>query len=426
MSVFFSTPDLFIPLSVMVCLLVGSGFFSSSETALFFLAHEELQAFQRSGRSSELRVVALLSNPDRLLTAVLFWNLAINLAFFTCGIVVAQRLITLNHPAIAGVFGFVSLGTMIVCGEVIPKTVAVLFRRSLALLISLPLALAVRLFDPMAPAFQSVTRSLRRMFWPSVKREPYLEPDDLEQAIDNSAGRKFVLGQERRVLHNILDLSEIPVEEVMHPRGTYLSLRPPISLQDLTRSESGVDWLVVLNEQGEDVEGVVQLNEFAAFTKENLADAAEPVIHVPWCATVAYVLHQMEKQDCSGASVVNEFGEDIGLVWYDDIVDTILAPDPSRARRVLKREPVVETGDGRFEVDAITSLRYLCRRLKITFVNEADGQVTVAGLFHEQLERIPAVGDSFAWRGFQFEVIENSRRGRFRVAVRKQNPSATS
>lgn len=416
MSVLLENPDLLLILGVMVCLLAGSGFFSASETALFFLSSEELQEFKRRNRGSEQRVVELLTDPDRLLTAVLFWNLLINLSFFACGVVISERLLVEGEGAVAGLFSLVSLGGIIVCGEVVPKSVAVMFRQRLSRTVSLPLAVAVRVFDPLAPTFRTVTRSLRRMFWPKLQKERYLETDDLEQAIENSAGDEHVIRHERLILHNILDLSEIPIEEVMRPRGTYPAMRPPIRRSDLADFRMPADYLAVLAESGDDVESAVALGRCAGLPDEHLEKIADEVVHVPWCATVAHVLQRLEAARCRLASVVNEFGETVGIATYDDIVDTILTPEPSRARRVLQRDPVLNVAPDIWHVDGITSLRYLSRRLKIDFEPE-DGQVTVAGVFHESLERIPEVGDECVWEGFRMKVMETVDRGNLRVVI---------
>jgi CBS domain containing-hemolysin-like protein len=421
MQALLENPDTLLLMSAMLCLLVGSGFFSASETALFFLSTEEVQAFQRNDRPSERIVVALLKQPDRLLTAVLFWNLLINLTFFAVGVVISGKLISTGNSTAAGVFGLLNLSLMIVFGEVVPKSSAVMFRQPLARLVSFPLALAVQIFDPLAPTFESVTRTLRRVFWPEIKREQYLHPEDLEQAIENSAGNKSVLLQERQVLHNILNLSEMQAEEVMRPRGTYRAIAAPVHLSDLADAPIPADYLVILAEQGDDVVGAVSLASFTVLARQNLENAAEDVIHVPWCAPVAQVLQRLEDASLSLASVINEFGETIGVVTYEDIVDTILSAEPSRARRVLQRDPVLSTGPDSWHVDGMTSLRYLSRRLNIDFEPEVDGQVTVAGIFHEQLQRMPELGDKCSWQSYELTIVEMTSRQHFLVLVTPQS-----
>lgn len=423
MNALLENPDSLLLMSAMLCLLIGSGFFSASETALFFLSTEEIQAFQRNDSRRERVIVGLLKEPDRLLTAVLFWNLLINLSFFACGVVISRQLMSDGHTAMAGIFGVFSLSMMILFGEVLPKSSAVLFRQPLSKLVSFPLAFAVQLFDPLSPTFKTVTRALRRAFWPDIRKEQYLHPEDLEQAIENSAGNASVLRQERQVLHNILNLSEIHAEEVMRPRGTYLAVRAPVHLADLDGSPVPADYLVLLGEAGDDVVGAVPLASFTVLAHRNLEQAAEEVIHVPWCAPISLVLQRLEDASLSLASVVNEFGETVGVVTYEDIVDTILSAEPSRAKRVLRRDPILNIADDTWHVDGITSLRYLSKRLGIEFVPEVDGQVTVIGVFHEKLQRIPELGDSCEWHGFRFEVIELTSRQQSQVSVTPSTPS---
>lgn len=414
MLVLFQTPDLLILLAVMACLLIGSGFFSLSETALFFLSEDEVRAFQRSTRASERRVAELLSDPDRLLTAVLFWNLLLNVTCFATGVVVSERLVSGGHATAAGAFGLINVTAVIVVAEVLPKSSAVLFRQQISRMVSLPLGISVRAFDPLSPAFIIVTRSFRRAFWPAIQREQYLDPRDLERAIENSAGDEIVVQQERNVLHNILDLSEIPVKEIMRPRGTYKALKSPIDLRLLKDLPVPPDYVIVLEEDGEDIDGAIPLLRFASFPAANLEAMLSEVVHVPWCATVAFTLQHMEEHKAVVSAVVNEYGEAIGIVTWEDIVDTILSTAPHRETRLIRRDPVLNVGPDQWQVESITSLRFLRRRLDVTSAGEEDRQVTVAGLFHEALERIPEVGDECFWAGWRLRVIETWGRGHFR------------
>ncbi|MCH8243921.1 MAG: DUF21 domain-containing protein [Planctomycetes bacterium] len=399
-------------------LIVASGFFSGSETALFYLSHDEMRTLQ-SGRSRERAVASLLSEPDRLLTAVLFWNLVINLAYFSVSLVVSYGLNNADHPLVAVGFSVFSLLLIIVFGEVLPKSIAVVMRHGLATLVVWPLSAAVRVLDPVTPALRHLTRLARRTFWPHIRREPYLEAEDLEQAVANSQLTPEVIRHERQVLHNILDLSEITAEEVMRPRGTYPTLPTPIRLGDLNGEVPPSGYVAVQQSGGDSIEGVISLNDFTAIRSGSLDSAIEDVVHVPWCANLADTLQRLRDRFLSVASVVNEYGETIGIVTYEDIIDTILMPEPSRARRLLRREPVQEVQPGCYHVDGITTLRYLCRRLGLEYVPAADGLVTVVGMLHEKLEQMPVVDDCCYWRGYEFRVTDVRNRGEVRVMVTK-------
>lgn len=420
MNEFLRTSDLWLPgVTAMACLVIASGFFSASETALFYLSHDELRNF-RVGKPRERMVAALLTDADRLLTAVLFWNLLINLTYFSIGLVVAQHLMSAGQGAAAGLIGVGSLVAIIVFGEVIPKSVAVVFRHHLATLVCWPLAVAVRLLDPVTPGLRSVTRVLRRTFWPHVVSEPIIDADDLERAVEASAPSREVVEEERRVLHNILDLSEIAVEEVMRPRGTYVARSLPVQVADLDGHVPPGNYLLVTEAASEEIVGAVALADFSQLPEGNLEEAAEEVVFVPWCASLSFVVARLRESFLSVACVVNEHGETIGIATYDDILETVLLPESSRAKRLLRREPILEVAPGRYHVEGITSLRYLSRRLDLNYEPAPDSQVTVSGLLAEQLEHLPELGEECRWEGCRIKVIDAAEKGTVRVMISKE------
>lgn len=404
-------------LAAMAGLTLASAFFSASETALFYLSHDEQRNF-RAGNVRQRTAAALLADPDRLLTAVLFWNLVVNLTYFAVSVVLTQRLTRHGAgAAAAGTFGLVSVLALIVCGEVLPKSIAVVFSRRLAPLVSLPLAVAVRALDPVTAALRQLTRVARRTFWPHVARETYISAEDLERAVEASELSTDVIRQERQVLHTLLDLSEMTVEEVMRPRGTYLALAPPVHLPHLKGEVPPGDFVAIGPAGTDDVDAVIPLADFPALPAEHLESRAESVLHVPWCANVAQTMQALRDRFCPAASVLNEYGETIGLVLFDDLIDTLFAPEASRGRRLLRREPILQIDAGAWHVDGITTLRYLCRRLQLPYEQDAETLLTVAGLLHAELEHLPEVGDEITWRGHRIRVIEVTEQGRPRVMV---------
>ncbi len=412
---------------LMLVMMLCSAFFSASETAFFFLSREQIRRFS-SGNSRQRMVSSLMADPDRLLTAVLFWNLLINLAYFTIGIVVMHKLNNGGYVFVAGVMGILNLVGMISLGEVVPKSTAVVFRKQIATNASWPLAAAVAVLDPVIPTLGNVARILRRSFWPHVRREAHLQPEDLERAIDASAAlASELLEIEQQVLHNILDLSEVTVEEVMRPRNLSLIVDPDETLESVSLpSIANVDYLLLM-EDGEDVcTHAVVLSRIADRTDKPLRDLAEEVLFVPWCATLSYVLSEFRNQYRNVAVVVHEHGEMLGTVTYDDLLETTFAASPSRTRRVLRREPLIEIGENRFHAEGLVTLRYLFRQLRIPFDADDDNLNTLAGLFHDELERIPEVGDRVSVGGWTFTTIAVTPQGQLRALIEPQALSANS
>lgn len=403
---------------IMLGLVLCSGFFSASETAFFFLSRDQIRGFA-TGNSRQRVVARLMADPDRLLTAVLFWNLLINLAYFTVGIITINRLSASGFRMVATVVGVSNLIGMIVLGEVLPKSTAAVFRLRMAPLAGWPIAAAVRLLDPVIPVMGKAAQILRRTFWPDVTHEPHLNPQDLERAVDTSAALSSeMLHIEQQILHNILDLNEIRAEEVMRPRSYCIAVAPDGQLANWRGKPIGaVDYLMIHDTAKDLFTGAVALGAITSTGSQTFQDLAEPVVYVPWSASLSYVLTELRKRFCGVAVVVHEHGEMVGVVSYEDVLETILSESPSRTRRMLRREPLIEIGPSRFHVEGLATLRYIARRLRVPYDAENDTLLTLSGLFHGVLERIPRVNDCIQWNGWTLTAIEVTQRGQVRVLI---------
>jgi CBS domain containing-hemolysin-like protein len=418
MSDFVASVSIWLPgVIVMLALVLVSGFCSASETALFFLSRDEIRSFSQ-GTGRQKMAASLMSSPDRVLTAILFWNLLVNLAYFSLGLVVMHKLSHGGFTRVAAVLGVANLLGIIAFGEVLPKSLAAEFRCQLAPLVSWPLALMVAALDPVIPLLGQVAKSLRLAFWHEIKQEPHIHPEDLEQAIDASAAmHSDMLDIEQQVLHNILDLSEIRVEEVMRPRNHCLIVRPDDTFETLKRSIQDVDYLLIQEPTDDHVSRVVALSGISTETHRRFRQLSEAVIFVPWCASLAWTFSELQRQYCGVAVIVHEMGEMVGVVTYEDILETMLTESPSRTRRILRREPLIPIGPGRYHADGLVTLRYLASHLRVEFDPDEDSQYTINGLFHDQLERLAVMGDVVVWKNWRLTVIDVAARGKVRVLV---------
>ncbi len=417
MSHLFESASIWLPWAGgMSVLILFSAFFSSSETAFFFLSRDQISRFS-TGSGRQRIVAALMSNPDRLLTGVLFWNLLINLSYFAVGIALVGRLTHAGYPKIAAAAGLLNLLTMLVFGEVIPKSLAVVRGQKLAQVSAWPLAAVLLVLDPLIPLLSHLARILRRTFWPHVKQESQLNPADLERALDTSAALgRDMLQAEQHVLHNLLDLNELQAEEVMRPRRHCLTVPPEGRLCSTHLPNiRNVDYLLVQNRDSHQIHGVLPLDHLHTVTDQTFEELAEPVVFVPWCASLAQVLTQLEGRYRAVAVVVHEHGEMVGILPYEDLIAGVLSESPSRTKRILRREPLIEIDTNRFHAEGLLTLRYLARRLRVTLTDHDETLYTLAGLFQDRLQRIPERGDGVQWHGWILTAIDVTDRGLVRV-----------
>lgn len=411
MSTFLTSTGDWLPWAlIMGVLALVSAIFSSSETALFYLSRDELKRMQ-VGSLAERAAARLMRDPDRLLSALLFWNLVINLMYFAVSLIAARRLMAAGRPQSAATLSLVGFFLLILVGEVAPKALAVQFRRPIATLTSYFTTASVRLLDPILPFFATTTAALRRMIWPNLKQEPYLEVDDLERAVESTESGTELAHIEQQILARILEFSDMSAEEIMRPRGTYHVWQIPVHLEDLKSRGSIPEVLLIALHDRDNVTHALMLYDLDSLPEKHLEKVADPVVYIPWCATVADTLSRLRSNMVSVACVVNEYGETIGVVTEDDILDSLFNPQSSRSRRLLEREPITVDSQGRTICEGLTTLRYLASHLDIDYEVETDSPVTVTALFQDQLERFPVVGDQCDWEGYQLTVVRAGKPG---------------
>lgn len=409
----------FLPwLLAMLVLIAGSAFFSASEAALFSLRERDRAAMSVGNRSQQL-AASLLSDSDRLLSAILFWNLVINMTYFAVASIVGFRLETDSRfgPSVAITFSAVALLAIIFLSEMLPKTLAVITSRSLSVLVAVPVAAAVRMADPIMPVLRLANLLSRRLIWPRFTPEPYLEVSDLERAIDLSTTDAELADHERTVLNNIVAMSNVRVDESMRPRTQFVAFRPPVSLKDLNGQMTPSGYLLVTEEDGEEIDAAIDLQRQIDLPEENLERLAKPILFMPWCATVADALQRMRQNEPDVVAIVNEFGETIGILTFEDILDSTLTKDPSRSFRLLNRKPVEVVEEGVWRVTGVASLRVIARHLGVEV--PAGKSVTIGGVVQEILQRVPEVGDEGQWGPFTFRVVAVYRRGNLLVELRR-------
>ena len=211
-------------------------------------------------------------------------------------------------------------------------------------------------------------------------------------------------------------LSDARVEEWMRPRTQFLSFHPPVSLADLEGRMTPSGYLLITEPDGENVVSAIDLTRMSEVAATRLEEQARPVVFVPWCATVGHVWQQLQHLRREVATVVNEFGETIGVLTRNDILAMVFHRYPSRTDRLLNRQPIEPVAPDTWHVTSMTSLRRLGRYFHVPL--PATTSVTVGGMMQDRLQRMVEAGDTVDWGPFQFRAIEVDSPGPALIAVR--------
>ncbi len=426
----------------MAALAVVSAFCSACEAAFFSLRAADREAMSR-GTLGDRKAVALLRDSQRLLTAILFWNLIANFAFFTLSSIVTLRWQASGRADLAGGFAVVSVFALILFSEMLPKSVALAAARPFARFAALVLAPAVRVVSPVLDTLHGTGAAVLRVFLPGFRPEPYLRVRDLEMAVIHAHRPAVTLQREYEITQNLMQLSDLSAEEVMRPRSEIRHHRPPLTPASLREGIPPSGYFIISDEEDQVVAALApqallqqalalpprEANRPAsgrvtatggASPRVGLERFADPVPYVPWKVSAAAVLQTLWREKRPVAAVVNEFGETIGVVTIDDLLRRIFAPQAGRSEILWHRTSIQRVGAGVWQVTGITGIRRLERFFGLTLPRTR--HYTVAGVLQEQLERVPGVGDECAWGPFQFRVVQVRRDKPVVVELRRRLP----
>ena len=392
-------------LFAMGVLILLSALFSGSEAALFSLNHRSRKSLSRAGIGGRI-ASRLLQDPERLLSAVLFWNLLINMTYFAIAAIIGARL-ELDETAgctVAIVFTVLSLLSIIFFSEMLPKSLAVLAPVRLSVLVGPPLSLAVRLVSPILPLVAATNLATSRLIWPTFKPEPEIDLADIERAIELGTDDAALLQRERMALRGLVEMAETRVSELMRPRNKLWLCSDPSDRSVIAEDMPPSGYLMVTDAKGEMIVKAIGVRMLRPSQLDDLESVAEPVIYVPWSALVSQVLDQLNDEDRSVAVVVNEFGELVGAVTIDHILRRVLAPRQGADADFSGEAEVQQIAPDHYRVLGTTSVRSLAKQLGIDVSGE--GITTVAGFIQRHNERLPRLGDAAPMGRFTLTVIE--------------------
>lgn len=396
--------------AALVVLLTLSAMSSMTETVMMASNRYRLRSLARAGHRGAQLAIDLLDKTDRLLGVILLFNNLVNVAAATLASVITIHLVGEEGWALAA--GTVLLTFLIlVFSEITPKVIGAHHADRLALFVSYPLSFLLRLSYP---AVWFVNLFVSGLLWllrlqPQAGKAASLSVEELRAMVLESG--QYIPQKNRDILINLFDLEHITVEDVMTPRGAIESvdLRLP---EEQIRQQIATSYhtrLPVLEGDNERVIGVLHLRRLLGhvlepgFSVESVREMVAKPYFIPADTPVYSQLQFFQENQQRLALVVDEYGELLGLLTLEDIVEELIGkfttsmPDSS--------EKLTWGEDGTVLVDGARNLRELNRRLGLDL--PVEGPKTLNGLILEYLQDIPEADLSIRINGVPIEVIQS-------------------
>ncbi|KHA52211.1 HlyC/CorC family transporter [Sulfitobacter geojensis] len=402
---------------VIFLLLILSGFFSGSETALTAASRGKLRTQADKGSRGAERALRITEDNERLIGSVLLGNNLVNILATSLATTLFLRLFGESGVAYATLAMTL---LVLVFAEVLPKTYAITNSERAAALVSGPISIVVRIFSPIVTAVRLLVRGILSIMGVTVDPDSNILAvrEEIVGALQLGHSEGVVEKEDRDRILGALDLAERAVEEIMLHRSGIEMIDADADPSDILDQclQSNHTRLPVFRDDPENIIGVIHAKDLlramykliggpdgdaSALKKFDVSSVAMKPYFVPDTSTLDEQMRQFLRRRTHFALVVDEYGSLQGLITLEDILEEIVGEitdefDPDADQQLSPGE------DGHYYVDGAMTIRDLNRATDWSLPDEEAN--TLAGLVIHEAQMIPTAGQVFSFHGFRFEV----------------------
>ena len=407
-------------IAIIVVLIGLSGFFSSSEIAMFSLAKHRVDALVEDGVSDAKTVAALKDDPHRLLVTILVGNNLVNIAMSSIATGLIGLYVDNQGLAVAGAtLGITAL--VLLFGESAPKSYAVENTESWALRIAKPLKYSEYTLLPLVVLFDYLTRVVNRVTGGrSAIETSYVTRDEIQDMIETGEREGVLEEDEREMLQRIFRFNNTIAKEVMTPRLDMTAVPKTAGIEEAieTLVQSGHERVPIYEGSLDNVIGIVHIRDlvrehnYGESANLELEDVIQPTLHVPESKNVDELLTEMRENRMQMVIVIDEFGTTEGLVTMEDMVEEIVGD----ILEGEEEEPVEYVDDDTVIVRGELNIDEVNEALDIE-LPEGEEFETIAGFIFNRAGRLVEEGEDITYDGVRLHVeqVENTRIMKARV-----------
>ena len=399
-------PSLLVLFSILIFLLIFSGFFSGSETGMMAANKIKLRNLSKKSKTSAKRALDLLKRPDQLLSAILVGN---NFANILASAIVT--IIMLNYFGGNVVLGSIILTIVIlIFSEITPKTMAAIKPESFATRSSFILKILVYIFKPLIFLTNFLSKQILKIFKLDAKDATLnenLNTEELRTLLEESG--ELIPKQYRKMLSSVLGMEELIVEDIMIPTSEIIGIDISMNYENATEIIQSTEYtrLPVYKDSIDNMIGVLHLKDSHAFLEkfskqEGINKLLQKTYFVSQSTLLMKQLREFLASNQSIALVVDEYGEIEGLISVEDIFKEITGKFGGD-KEELERE-FIKLKDGSILTDGNSKIRDLNNY--VNWEVPELGSKTINGLITEYLDQIPQSNLCIEIENYRFEILE--------------------
>jgi len=402
---------------LLFVLILASAFFSSTETSMMAINRYRLKALSAKNNPRAKRVERLLNDVDHLIGAILLGNNFVNILAASVATILAIKLWGSGSVIITSLaLTFVIL----IFAETTPKTFAAKNPEKIALPAAIVIEILMKIFNPIIWLISKISQFILKSFGLQTSDTDNISTEELRMAVLDA--KPVVSNNYQKMLLNIIDLEKVKVEDIMVPHHEFISV--DINNEDeLFEQFKRIQHtrLLIFDGTEDNIIGTIHMRDITnLYAKEEInLNAIKALIRAPYFipegTRLSLQLEHFKTKKRRLGLVVDEYGEVIGLLVLEDILEEIVGQFTTNQSEII--EEINLQKDGSYLIDPRVSIRELNVALNINL--QHDEANTLNGLILEQLQSLPQSNLSLKIDKLIVEILQVSKQGVKLVRITK-------
>jgi putative hemolysin len=404
---------------ILLILIFVNALFVMSEIALVSVRKGRLEAMSNKGDEKAKAALDLAENPEKFLSTA---QIGITLISILTGVysgekfskdlkpIVEQIEVLIPYAETVSTVIIVILVTFlsIVFGELIPKRIGMLRAEKIAKAVAFPMNILSKIAYPIVWLLNGITNLIFKLFNIKVSSDSAVTEEEIKAMISEGSEHGTIEEEEKDIIERVFHLGDRSITSLMTHRTDIQWLDVSSTVEDVKNKFDDIIFssYPVCEEIVDNIKGIINVKDLVkANATTLLKDLAKPAMFVPENNTAYQLLEKFKATKIHSCFIVNEYGTLEGMITLNDILEAIVGDVPQSGQEEYE---IITRQDGTYLVDAqIQFYNFLSHFEKTEWMNEDEYDFdTLAGFVLHELEHIPKTGETFDWRGFQFEIID--------------------
>lgn len=403
--------DTYRDIIILVVLILLSGFFSASETALTSFKTTDLEDIEKSNKKTAHLLKKWLKSPNEILTGMLLGNNIVNILGSSIATALAINIMGNSPRSLAIVTGIMTV-LILIFGEITPKIMAKNNSKGFSKLVISPMYYFGLLMKPIVKILMWTSILIGRILGVEVKTENIMfTEEDLISFVNVGEAEGIIEEEEKEMIHSIVGLGETNAKEIMTPRTSMFAVEGNKTLDDIWEEmiEAGFSRIPVYEETIDNIIGVLYTKDVLNYlkahsTETQVKELVREAYYVPETKSIIEILQEFKSKKVHIALVLDEYGGIGGVLTIEDLLEEIVGEIRDEFDNE-EEESIKEIDDNRYEVDAMLDIETINKSLNIELPISEDYE-SLGGLIMSELGKIPAIGDIVDFQDVKLVVVE--------------------